>query len=76
MATAAHGVVMAGKYRLIKKVGAGAFGQIWAASNIENNEIVAVKLESVDARPSQLLAESKIYRILMGGVGIPYMHEY
>lgn len=34
---------------------------------------VAVKLESVRARHPQLLYESKLYRILHGGIGIPHV---
>ena len=34
---------------------------------------VAVKLESHKARHPQLLYESKLYRILQGGVGIPHI---
>ena len=35
---------------------------------------VAVKLEPVNSKHPQLLYESKIYRILDGGVGIPHVH--
>lgn len=34
---------------------------------------VAVKVESVRARHPQLLYESKLYKILQGGIGIPHM---
>ena len=34
---------------------------------------VAVKLESHKARHPQLLYESKLYRILQGGIGIPHI---
>jgi len=34
---------------------------------------VAVKLESTKARHPQLLYESKVYKILQGGVGIPHI---
>ena len=34
---------------------------------------VAVKLESHKARHPQLLYESKLYKILQGGVGIPHI---
>lgn len=34
---------------------------------------VAVKLESVKARHPQLIYESKLYKILQGGVGIPHI---
>ena len=33
----------------------------------------AVKLESIKARHPQLLYESKLYKILQGGVGIPHI---
>ena len=59
------------KYRLQKKIGSGSFGDIYLAVNINNGEEVAVKLESQRARHPQLLYESKVYRILAGGVGIP-----
>jgi len=34
---------------------------------------LAVKLESQKARHPQLLYESKLYKILQGGVGIPHI---
>lgn len=36
-----------------------------------NWQEVAVKLESQKARHPQLLYESKLYKILQGGIGIP-----
>jgi hypothetical protein len=41
--------------------------------NIQNGEEVAIKLESITARHPQLLYESKLYRILNGGIGIPHI---
>ncbi|KAL5656111.1 hypothetical protein ACJX0J_035430, partial [Zea mays] len=40
-------------------------------TNIQTNEEVAIKLENVKTKHPQLLYESKIYRILQGGTGIP-----
>ena len=37
---------------------------------------MAIKLESVRSKHPQLLYESKLYRILQGGVGIPNIHWY
>ncbi|XP_055952466.1 casein kinase I-like isoform X2 [Argiope bruennichi] len=37
---------------------------------------VAVKLESINARHSQLSDESKLYEILQGGIGIPHTRWY
>lgn len=41
--------------------------------NITNGEEVGVKLESTKARHPQLLYESKLYKLLQGGVGIPHI---
>lgn len=59
------------KYRLVRKIGSGSFGDIYLGINITNGDEVAVKLESTKARHPQLLYESKLYKILQGGVGIP-----
>lgn len=42
-------------------------------SCLSNFQEVAVKLESQKARHPQLLYESKLYKILQGGVGIPHI---
>ncbi|KAF7837902.1 casein kinase 1-like protein 1 [Senna tora] len=42
-----------------------------ASTNIQTNEEVAIKLENVKTKHPQLLYESKLYRILQGGTGIP-----
>lgn len=59
------------KYRLSRKIGSGSFGDIYLGVNVTTGEEVAIKLESVKTKHPQLLYESKIYRILYGGVGIP-----
>ncbi|OEL27985.1 Casein kinase I isoform delta-like [Dichanthelium oligosanthes] len=42
-----------------------------AGTNVQTNEEVAIKLENVKTKHPQLLYESKLYRILQGGTGIP-----
>ncbi|KAJ5074646.1 casein kinase 1-like protein [Anaeramoeba ignava] len=64
------------KYRLGKKIGAGSFGVIYQGINVTTKEEVAIKLESVKSKHPQLLYESKIYRILSGGVGIPHVRWF
>jgi casein kinase 1 len=59
------------KFRLGRKIGSGSFGEIYLGTNIQNNEEVAIKLESTKTKHPQLLYESKLYRILQGGTGIP-----
>ncbi|CAI9108510.1 OLC1v1008110C1 [Oldenlandia corymbosa var. corymbosa] len=60
------------KYRLGRKIGSGSFGVIYVGTNIHTNEEVAIKLENVKTNHHpQLLYESKVYRVLQGGPGIP-----
>ncbi|KAI5080702.1 hypothetical protein GOP47_0003885 [Adiantum capillus-veneris] len=59
------------KYRLGRKIGSGSFGEIYIGVNVQSNEEVGIKLESVKMKHPQLLYEAKIYRILQGGTGIP-----
>ncbi|XP_020264136.1 casein kinase 1-like protein 2 isoform X2 [Asparagus officinalis] len=59
------------KFKLGKKIGSGSFGEIYLGTNIQTNEEVGVKLENVKTKHPQLLYESKLYRILQGGTGIP-----
>ncbi|OIW08991.1 hypothetical protein TanjilG_05967 [Lupinus angustifolius] len=59
------------KFRLGRKLGSGSFGEIYLGTNIQTNEDVAVKLEKAKTKHPQLLYESKLYKILQGGTGIP-----
>lgn len=49
------------KYKLTKKLGKGAFGEIWEALNFQDKQKVAIKFEDVDLRNQQLYLECKIY---------------
>ncbi|CAF3331972.1 unnamed protein product [Rotaria socialis] len=68
--------LIGGKYRLVRKIGSGSFGDIYFGINITNGEEVAIKLESVTGHLPQLLFESKLYKILQGGIGIPHIQYY
>ncbi|XP_053994872.1 casein kinase I-like isoform X1 [Hylaeus anthracinus] len=59
------------KYRLGRKIGSGSFGDIYLGTNISTGEEVAIKLECIKTRHPQLHIESKFYRMMQGGVGIP-----
>eukprot|EP00002_Diphylleia_rotans_P009039 TRINITY_DN1904_c0_g3_i1.p1 TRINITY_DN1904_c0_g3~~TRINITY_DN1904_c0_g3_i1.p1 ORF type:complete len:337 (+),score=66.17 TRINITY_DN1904_c0_g3_i1:65-1075(+) len=67
---------VAGKYRLSRRIGGGSFGDIYLGVNVGTGEEVAIKLEKAKTRQPQLLYESKLYKILGGGVGIPYVRWY
>ena len=57
-----------------KKLGSGAFGDIYFGVNIKLNEEVAIKLEPTHSKHPQLFYESKLYMALQGGIGIPKLH--
>ncbi len=62
---------VARKFRVGPKIGSGSFGEIYAGTNVHTGEEVAIKLEPLKSKHPQLMYESKIYRILQGGYGIP-----
>jgi len=65
-----------GKFTLRRKIGSGSFGDVWTGENVETGEEVAIKMESISAKHPQVLFESKLYKILAGGQGIPKVHWY
>eukprot|EP00002_Diphylleia_rotans_P033661 TRINITY_DN7176_c0_g1_i3.p1 TRINITY_DN7176_c0_g1~~TRINITY_DN7176_c0_g1_i3.p1 ORF type:complete len:401 (+),score=60.77 TRINITY_DN7176_c0_g1_i3:101-1303(+) len=67
---------IAGKFRLIRKLGSGSFGEIYLGVNTTNGEEVAVKLEQANTKHPQLHYESKVYKALSGGIGIPNLRFY
>ncbi|KAH8870320.1 Casein kinase I isoform alpha [Schistosoma japonicum] len=59
------------KYRLMRKIGSGSFGDIYLGVNQLTGEEVAIKMENIYAKHPQLQFEHKVYRLLAGAVGIP-----
>nr|UHH90569.1 doubletime [Pyrrhocoris apterus] len=59
------------KYRLGRKIGSGSFGDIYLGTNISTGEEVAIKLECIRTRHPQLHIESKFYKMMQRGIGIP-----
>ncbi|XP_017190669.1 casein kinase 1-like protein 6 isoform X1 [Malus domestica] len=65
--------VIAGKFKLGRKIGSGSFGELYLGVNVQTGEEVAVKLEPVKTKHPQLHYESKLYLLLQGGTGIPHL---
>lgn len=58
------GELIDGRWRLGHRLGAGAFGEVHAATDLETGEQVAVKLEKLSSKHPQLGYESKVYKWL------------
>jgi casein kinase 1 len=56
---------IARQYKLIRKVGSGAFGEIYLALSSNKSEY-AMKLERSDTKHPQIFFEAKLYNYLQG----------
>lgn len=71
--------LVAGRWRLGAKLGAGAFGEVYMATDVETGEVVAVKMERVGNKHPQLLYENRVYKWLNSAtevVGVPRPKYY
>jgi serine/threonine protein kinase len=68
--------VVASRFRLIKKIGAGSFGQIYVSEDIKTHKKVAVKLESTKNKSPQLSYESKLYNTFEGCCSVPRIYYF
>eukprot|EP01062_Namystynia_karyoxenos_P060154 TRINITY_DN51658_c0_g1_i1.p1 TRINITY_DN51658_c0_g1~~TRINITY_DN51658_c0_g1_i1.p1 ORF type:complete len:459 (+),score=123.77 TRINITY_DN51658_c0_g1_i1:151-1527(+) len=55
---------VANKFRMLEKLGAGSFGDIFKGMDIETGETVAIKLEPVQAKNPLLFDEARIIKLL------------
>ena len=63
---------LGGKYKIGKKLGSGAFGEVYLATDVKTGEEAALKIESNKTKHPQLIYEAKLLR-MMKGKGIPEM---
>lgn len=56
-----EGIMIAKNYKIGKKIGSGAFGEIWSAVNLKTKKEVAVKFEEASSKHQQLYTECRIY---------------
>ena len=59
------------KYKIIEKLGAGCFGEIYKGENIRTKEHVAIKVEPIANNLKLLKNESVVYQYLVGTTGVP-----
>jgi len=63
------------RYKLLKRIGSGAFGLIFSAKNVTTDEVVAVKLEPT-SKIDTLTHEAAVLQHLAGTPGIPALRYY
>ncbi|MGX1887465.1 protein kinase domain-containing protein [Streptomyces sp. NPDC055287] len=66
-----EGTVLDGRYRLIEAIGAGGFGQVWAAHDPKIDRLVAVKVLTGDASCSRQVARFAREAAVAGGLAHP-----
>jgi serine/threonine protein kinase len=59
------------KYKLLEKIGEGAFGSIYKGENNRTKELVAIKIEPIENNTKLLKNESIIYQFLINTEGMP-----
>jgi serine/threonine protein kinase len=59
------------KYKIIEKLGAGCFGEIYKGENVRTKEQVAIKVEPIANNLKLLKNESVVYQYLVGTTGVP-----
>ena len=76
-------IIIADRYVMGEKIGSGSFGSIYSAFDNKRNIKVAMKLESVDMEPQQLIIEKNHYVKLGAGnnsndnsLGIPKIYDF
>ena len=63
--------VINNKYKIIEKLGAGCFGEIYKGENVRTKERVAIKVEAISNNLKLLKNESVVYQYLVGTTGVP-----
>ncbi|KAH0791720.1 CK1 family protein kinase [Histomonas meleagridis] len=71
-----RGQVMAERFKLCDRIGAGSFGEIYICEDLEDHQRYAVKLESVNTKVPQLKFEAKLYKLFLGFSSIGQLHWY
>ncbi|KAK4234923.1 kinase-like domain-containing protein [Achaetomium macrosporum] len=64
-------ILIAGRYRVDRKIGQGGFGLVYSGTDLQSGEEVAIKLEYMGNGRESLKWEQSVYEELSGGVGIP-----
>eukprot|EP01029_Cantina_marsupialis_P019958 TRINITY_DN464_c0_g1_i3.p1 TRINITY_DN464_c0_g1~~TRINITY_DN464_c0_g1_i3.p1 ORF type:complete len:788 (-),score=192.50 TRINITY_DN464_c0_g1_i3:2137-4500(-) len=68
--------VIGKKYKLIRKIGSGSFGEIYEAKHLKTSKEYAVKIEPANVKVPQLRFEVSVYKKLKDLRGFPRLKWY
>ena len=68
-------ILFFGKYKIIKRIGHGSFGNVYEGINVIDNKKVAIKLEKKESGVDLLKNES-YYLFSLRGIGVPELISY
>ena len=69
-------MILSGKYKLIRKLGNGSYGQVFHAESLRTKQQVAIKMEHRELNINMLKREAQIYQYLAPHEGIPPVKYY
>lgn len=67
-------MIVGDHFQLEKKLGEGAFGKVYRATDLRTSQKVAVKMEAPNSKDPQLSREGQILKHLKCEVGVPAVH--
>ncbi|XP_017044896.1 casein kinase I [Drosophila ficusphila] len=68
--------LIGGKYRVVRPIGSGSFGDIYLGLSLKDATEVAIKVETTDTKYPQLMYEAKVYEQLIRSPGFPALLHY
>ncbi|BFF95307.1 casein kinase I [Drosophila madeirensis] len=68
--------LVGGKYRVVRRIGSGSFGDIYLGVCLKDASEVAIKVERNEAKYPQLAYEAKVYQKLERCPGFPTLKHY
>ncbi|XP_033249747.1 casein kinase I [Drosophila miranda] len=68
--------LVGGKYRVVKRIGSGSFGDIYLGVCLKDASEVAIKVERNEAKYPQLAYEAKVYQKLAKNPGFPTLKHF
>ena len=68
--------ILENRFRIVKKLGAGAFGEIYKVEKKKNGEMMAAKIEksTKNSKHVMLFWESKLIHKLRNKTSVPHLH--